>query len=177
MPMQPRSRIGIFNRPLLMYCILAIWLMISPNASMMKSTNMKSMTGRVPVIAAPPPRPTNPRSAIGVSQRRSAPYLRTGRRSWRSFRRAVRSPRPRRRCGGWRPSRCRAPRAWPHVGEFAAGARAWLGSGPRGLLGVDVSGGSTRLGPRSALGSLGRTSHFITDLGVDRVKFGFGCLA
>ena len=30
MPMQPRSRIGIFSRPSLMYCILAIWLRISP---------------------------------------------------------------------------------------------------------------------------------------------------
>ena len=30
MPMQPRSRTGILSRPLLMYCILAIWLTISP---------------------------------------------------------------------------------------------------------------------------------------------------
>ncbi len=35
---------------------------------------MKSITGRVPVIAAPPASPTNPRSQIGVSQRRTGPY-------------------------------------------------------------------------------------------------------
>ena len=73
MPMQPRSRIGIFSRPLLMYCILAIWLTISPTASRTKSANMKSITGRVPVIAAPQPRPTKPRSQIGVSHSRSGP--------------------------------------------------------------------------------------------------------
>lgn len=66
---------GIRSRPLLMYCIFAIWLMSSPNASLMKSMNMKSMTGLVPVIAAPQPRPTNPRSQIGVSHNRSAPYF------------------------------------------------------------------------------------------------------
>ena len=74
MPMQPRSRIGILSRPLLMYCILAIWLMISPTESRTKSANMKSMTGRVPVMAAPQPRPTKPRSQIGVSQSRTGPY-------------------------------------------------------------------------------------------------------
>ena len=53
MPMQPRSSTGILSRPLLMYCILAIWLMISPTPSRTKSANMKSITGRVPVMAAP----------------------------------------------------------------------------------------------------------------------------
>ena len=74
MPMQPRSRSGIFSRPLLMYCILAIWLRISPTASRTKSANMKSTTGRVPVMAAPHARPTKPRSQIGVSHSRSGPY-------------------------------------------------------------------------------------------------------
>ena len=46
MPMQPRSRMGILSRPFDMYCILAIWLTISPTASSTKSANMKSMTGR-----------------------------------------------------------------------------------------------------------------------------------
>ena len=44
-PMQPRRRRGIFSRPLLMYCILAIWLTTSPTASNRKSANMKSTTG------------------------------------------------------------------------------------------------------------------------------------
>ena len=74
MPMQPRSRTGIFRRPLDMYCILAIWFTISPTESRMKSANMKSITGRVPVIAAPQARPTKPRSEIGVSHSRSGPY-------------------------------------------------------------------------------------------------------
>ncbi len=74
MPTQPRSSTGIVSRPLLMYCILAIWLRISPTASRTKSANMKSITGRVPVIAAPQARPTNPRSQIGVSQSRTGPY-------------------------------------------------------------------------------------------------------
>ncbi len=52
---------------------MAIWLIISPMASRMKSMNMKSTTGRVPVIAAPVHRPTNPRSLMGVSRRRSGP--------------------------------------------------------------------------------------------------------
>ena len=75
MPMQPRSRIGMRIRPLDMYCILAIWLTISPTESRTKSANMKSTTGRVPVIAAPPASPTNPRSAIGVSQTRDRAVL------------------------------------------------------------------------------------------------------
>jgi len=37
--------------------------------------NMKSTTGRVPVIAAPQARPMKPRSQMGVSQRRREPYL------------------------------------------------------------------------------------------------------
>jgi len=73
-PMQPRSTTGIFRRPLLMYAILAIWLTISPTPSRTKSANMKSITGRVPVIAAPQLRPTNPRSQMGVSQSRTGPY-------------------------------------------------------------------------------------------------------
>ncbi len=73
MPMQPRKMSGILSRPLLMYCILAIWLMISPMASRMKSTNMKSTIGRLPVIAAPAHMPTKPRSLIGVSRSRSGP--------------------------------------------------------------------------------------------------------
>ena len=41
----------MLNRPLLMYCILATWFTSSPTASMTKSPNMKSITGRLPVIA------------------------------------------------------------------------------------------------------------------------------
>ena len=41
----------------------------------MKSMNMKSITGRVPVMPAPHARPTKPRSQIGVSHSRSAPYF------------------------------------------------------------------------------------------------------
>ena len=36
---------------------------------------MRVAKGRVPVMAAPQPRPTKPRSEIGVSHNRSAPYL------------------------------------------------------------------------------------------------------
>ena len=75
MPMQPRSTTGIFSRPLDMNCILAIWLTISPQPSSTKSTNMKSTTGFAPAIAAPQARPVKPRSLIGVSRSRSAPYL------------------------------------------------------------------------------------------------------
>ena len=39
----------------------------------MKSANMKSITGRAPTMAAPPPSPTKPRSQMGVSQSRSGP--------------------------------------------------------------------------------------------------------
>ena len=56
-----------------MYWILAIWLVSSPAASRRKSTNMKSTTGRVPVMAAPAHKPTKPRSQIGVSRRRRGP--------------------------------------------------------------------------------------------------------
>ena len=68
------SRTGIFSRPLLMYCILAIWLTISPTASMTKSANMKSTTGRVPGHGGAAGQPDEPRSQIGVSQSRSGPY-------------------------------------------------------------------------------------------------------
>jgi hypothetical protein len=51
-PIQPRKRTGILSRPLLMYWILAIWLMISPTESRMKSANMKPITGRVHGIDA-----------------------------------------------------------------------------------------------------------------------------
>ena len=44
------------------------------DASRTKSANMKSITGRVPVMAAPHARPTKPRSQIGVSHSRSGPY-------------------------------------------------------------------------------------------------------
>ena len=57
-----------------MYCILAAWLMISPTASSAKSANMKSTTGRVPVMAAPHASPVKPRSQIGVSRSRRGPY-------------------------------------------------------------------------------------------------------
>ena len=36
---------------------------------------VETAAGRVPVIAAPQPRPTKPRSQIGVSRKRSAPYF------------------------------------------------------------------------------------------------------
>ncbi len=73
-PIAPRSTIGILSRPLLMYWIFAVWLINSPMASSTKSKNMKSTTGRVPVIAAPVHMPTKPRSTIGVSRNRSGPY-------------------------------------------------------------------------------------------------------
>src|SRR6266511_2165795 len=41
--------------------------------SVRKSPNMRSTTGRRPVIAAPTPRPANPASEIGVSMMRSVP--------------------------------------------------------------------------------------------------------
>ena len=41
----------------------------------MKSWNMKSTTGREPVMAAPQASPTKPRSQIGVSHKRSGPYF------------------------------------------------------------------------------------------------------
>ena len=41
----------------------------------MKSTIMKSTTGRAPVMAAPQHMPTKPRSLMGVSARRIWPYF------------------------------------------------------------------------------------------------------
>src|SRR6516162_7047695 len=41
--------------------------------SVRKSPNMMSTTGRIPVIAAPTPRPVNPASEIGVSMTREGP--------------------------------------------------------------------------------------------------------
>src|SRR5215470_6969255 len=73
--MQPRSTSGIVSRPLLIYWILAAWLNSSPIESRMKSTNIKSTIGRVPVIAAPVQSPTKPRSLIGVSHSRMGPYF------------------------------------------------------------------------------------------------------
>ena len=65
---------GIFRRPPLIHWSLHIWLSMSPKASVRKSMNMKSTTGRAPLAAAPIAMLVNPRSLIGVSRRRSGPY-------------------------------------------------------------------------------------------------------
>ena len=70
----PGARTGILSRPLLMYWILAIWLMISPTASSTKSANMKSIDRARAGHGGSAARPTNPRSQIGVSQSRTGPY-------------------------------------------------------------------------------------------------------
>ena len=54
---------------------LAAWLTIWSMASMAKSTNRISTTGRQPTRAAPTPMPVNEASAIGVSTTRRGPYV------------------------------------------------------------------------------------------------------
>ena len=54
---------------------LAAWLTIWSMASMAKSTNMISTTGRSPTRAAPTPMPVNAASAIGVSTHPARPEL------------------------------------------------------------------------------------------------------
>src|SRR5207302_5836795 len=53
--------------------ILAAWLTSWSMTSVMKSPNMMSTIGRIPVIAAPSPMPVMPASEIGESRIRSAP--------------------------------------------------------------------------------------------------------
>ncbi len=52
---------------------LAAELKIWSKARMAKFQVMNSMTGRIPVIAAPTPRPAKPSSVIGVSTTRISP--------------------------------------------------------------------------------------------------------
>ena len=64
---------GSVAAPPNMYFILAAWLTSWSMAMPRKSMNMMSMIGRVPVAAAPTPRPTRAASEIGVSKTRSTP--------------------------------------------------------------------------------------------------------
>src|SRR5579859_4754338 len=150
MPMAPRSTTGIFSRPLLMYWTFAIWLSSSPIASRIKSTNMKSTTGRPPAMAAPVHRPTKPRSLMGVSRRRSGPN--------RSYRPAVVMKLP-----------PRAPMPSPRTSRVASTnviSRMRLASG----LAVDVLVGGGRIRPGAVPGKLGRGLHLCLHLRFNRLQ-------
>src|SRR5579859_5087510 len=163
MPMAPRSTTGIFSRPLLMYWTFAIWLSSSPIASRIKSTNMKSTTGRPPAMAAPVHSPTKPRSLMGVSRRRSGPN--------RSYRPAVvmklppraPMPSPRTKMDG---SRSMASASTSRVASTNVISRMRLASG----LAVDVLVGGGRIRPGAVPGKLGRGLHLCLHLRFNRLQ-------
>src|SRR5256885_1177070 len=165
MPMQPRSSTGIFSRPLLMYDILAIWLMISPTPSRMKSANMKSITGRVPVMAAPALRPTKPRSQMGVSHSRSGPK--------RSYSPAVVLKLPPRLP---MPSPITKMRGLAAISSESASSVAFMNVSSRmGSPVIHVRGRGRWVGPGAAFGELAGVYHRGADLLVDRPQLRFSC--
>ena len=68
-----RSTIGTVSWPPDMKCALAAWLTSWSSASVMKSMNMISTTGRSPACAAPTATPQTAPSLIGVSMTRAVP--------------------------------------------------------------------------------------------------------
>jgi hypothetical protein len=69
------NTIGTLALPPNMKRIFAAWLTICSIASVTKSENWISSTGRMPVIAAPTAAPASPNSLMGVSITRSVRTL------------------------------------------------------------------------------------------------------
>ena len=72
-PEAPRTTSGMRGVPPIMKRSFAAWFASWSMATVTKSENCSSTTGRIPVSAAPTPAPTKPHSEMGVSRTRSAP--------------------------------------------------------------------------------------------------------
>src|SRR6266496_1471628 len=121
--------------------------------SVRKSPNMMSTTGRIPVIAAPRPRPAMPASEMGESTTRSAPNS---------------STRPERTLNGWPASATSSPM------RNTVGSRR-SSSDSASLTACEIV--SSRIPPRTALGKdiFGHLARFGVRRG-ERVRNGIGDL-
>src|ERR1700733_2172743 len=133
----------------------------------MKSPNMMSITGRMPVIAAPTAMPVNPASEIGVSSTRSAPNSSTRPVStlngWPAS--AMSSPRIK-TLGSRRISSARASRmACASVSSRVATASPPLVSGPLFASSIDILihlvGAGIRSIERELHGAIDLSLHFV----------------
>ncbi len=138
----------------------------------MKSMNMKSMTGRVPVIAAPQASPTKPRSQIGVSQRRSAPYLANRPVVVAKLPPRAPMPSPMTKMPGWQAisvsntserggSKSDLPVSWDWFGNLQR----------RGLFAVDKPGRGAAVRQRSLFSCLRCGGHLCLNLRIERIEF------
>src|SRR5438270_7750940 len=130
-----------------------------------KSPNMMSTTGRIPVIAAPTPRPVNPASEMGVSITRSVPNSSTRpERTLNGVPASATSSPMMKTVGSRRISSARASRtAWPKVSRRGA---AWTSA----ALSVDILGHLAGLWVGSLQGEGERAAHLLLDLLVDPVE-------
>src|SRR5712692_2541313 len=127
-----------------------------------KSPNMMSTTGRIPVIAAPTPKPVKPASEIGVSITRSVPNSSTRpERTLNGVPASATSSPMMKTVGSRRISSASASRtAWPKV--------SWRPVWVSAALSVDILGDLAWLRKRSLEGELDRCPylclHFLVDL-------------
>src|SRR5688572_21076282 len=131
-----------------------------------KSPNMMSTIGRIPVIAAPTPRPVKPASEIGVSMMRSLPNSSTRPFSTPNVVPASATSSPIRKTVGSRRSSSAIPSrmASPNVSSRTAVAS--------NVSGIDVLVHLVRIGVRSVDAELHRRIHLDEQVGLDGIERG-----